>query len=204
MKKIKICGVGSVLLGDDAVGPYAARWIADNYEFDNHEFDNHEFENHELGNNEFADEEFGAHVEVEDLGTPGLDLIAYMTGIDVLILIDSVANRQPAGTVTVYDKAAITRQRPAVRLDPHSPCITESIFVAELAGDGPAEVYLIGVTGLQFEVGAPLSNPVRNAIPLTVETALERVAFHGGSFRKREIPAVSTIWWEPAQAAVSV
>src|ERR1019366_3544880 len=119
MKTIRICGVGSVLLGDDAVGPYAARWIADNYEFENHEFENHKF-----GNNEFADEEFGAHVEVEDLGTPGLDLIAYMTGIDVLILIDSVANRQPAGTVTVYAKAAITRQRPAVRLAPHSPCIT--------------------------------------------------------------------------------
>ena len=114
MKKIRICGVGSVLLGDDAVGPYTARWIAANYEF-------------------------GEDVEVEDLGTPGLDLIAYMTGIDVLILIDSVENREPAGTVTVYDKAAITRQRPAVRLDPHSPCITESIFMAELAGDGPED-----------------------------------------------------------------
>jgi hydrogenase maturation protease len=184
MKTIRICGVGSVLLGDDAVGPYTARWIADNYEFETNEL--------------------GAHVEVEDLGTPGLDLIAYMTGIDVLILIDSVANRAPAGTVTVYDKAAITHQRPAVRLDPHSPCITESIFVAELAGDGPEDVYLIGVTGEQLEVGAPLSEPVRNAIPLTVETALERVAFHGGSFRKREIPALSTIWWEAAPTAVSV
>jgi hydrogenase maturation protease len=180
MKKIRICGVGSVLLGDDAVGPYTARWMTDNYEF-------------------------GDNVEVEDLGTPGLDLIAYMTGIDVLILIDSADNREPAGTVTVYDKAAITRHRPAVRLDPHSPCITESIFIAEMAGEGPAEVYLIGVTGQQFEVGAPLSDSVRNAIPHTVETALERVAFHGGSFRKREIPADSTIWWEkPAQAAVSV
>jgi hydrogenase maturation protease len=173
MKKIKICGVGSVLLGDDAVGPYTARWIAANYEF-------------------------GEGVEVEDLGTPGLDLIAYMTGIDVLILIDSVENGAPAGTVTVYDKAEITRQRPAVRLDPHSPCITESIFIAELAGGGPEEVYLIGVTGEQMEVGAPLSDVVRQAVPLTVEKALERVALHGGSFRKRDVPAASEIWWEAA------
>jgi hydrogenase maturation protease len=178
MKKIRICGVGSVLLGDDAVGPYAARWIAANYEF-------------------------GDNVEVEDLGTPGLDLIAYMTGIDVLILIDSVDNRETAGTVTVYDKAAITRQRPAVRLDPHSPCITESIFVAELAGDGPEDVYLIGVTGEQLEVGAPLSDSVRNAIPLTVEKVLERVALHGGSFRKRDIPADPEIWWENALVGAS-
>jgi hydrogenase maturation protease len=178
MKKIKICGVGSVLLGDDAVGPYTARWIAANYEF-------------------------GKGVEVEDLGTPGLDLIAYMTGMDVLILIDSVENREPAGTVTVYDKAEITRQRPAVRLDPHSPCITESIFIAELAGDGPEEIYLIGVTGEQLEIGAPLSDSVRRAIPLVVEKALERVVQHGGSYQKREVPADTEIWWEEAQTSVS-
>jgi hydrogenase maturation protease len=179
MKKIKVCGVGSVLLGDDAVGPYTARWIAANYEF-------------------------GKGVEVEDLGTPGLDLIAYMTGIDVLILIDSVDNREPAGTVTVYDKAEITRCRPAVRLDPHSPCITESIFVAELAGDGPEEVYLIGVTGEQLDVGAPLSDSVQNAIPLVVEKVLERVVKHGGSFQKREVPTDADIWWENARVEVAV
>ena len=179
MKKIRICGVGSVLLGDDAVGPYTARWIAANYEF-------------------------GENVEVEDLGTPGLDLIAYMTGIDVLILIDSVENREPAGTVTVYDKAAITRQRPAVRLDPHAPCITESIFVAELAGDGPEDVLLIGVTGEQMEVGAPLSDSVREAIPRTVAKVLEHVALNGGSFRKRETPLDAQIWWEEAVSSVGV
>ena len=171
MKKIRICGVGSVLLGDDAVGPYVARWIAANYEF-------------------------GEGVEVEDLGTPGLDLIAYMTGIDVLILIDSVENREHAGTVTVYDKAEITRQRPAVRLDPHSPCITESIFIAELTGDGPEDVYVIGVTGEQMEVGAALSDSVREAIPFAVEQVLARVILHGGSYRKREVPGDSQIWWE--------
>jgi hydrogenase maturation protease len=173
--RIKICGVGSVLLGDDAVGPYAARWIAANYEF-------------------------GEGVEVEDLGTPGLDLIAYMTGMNVLILIDSVDNREQAGTVTVYDKAAITKHRPAVRLDPHSPAITESIFVAELAGDGPEYVYLIGVTGEQLEVNTPLSESVMKALPLVVETVLEKVTLHGGTFRKRETPLDPDIWWGRAVA----
>jgi hydrogenase maturation protease len=126
-----------------------------------------------------------------------------MTGIDVLILIDSVENREPAGTVTVYDKAEITRQRPAVRLDPHSPCITESIFVAELAGDSPEFVYLIGVTGEQLNVGAPLSDSVRNAIPLVVEKVLERVVKHGGSFQKRVAPNDAEIWWEKARMSVS-
>jgi hydrogenase maturation protease len=171
MKTIKICGVGSVLLGDDGVGPYMARWIAANYEF-------------------------GEGVEVEDLGTPGLDLLAYMTGIDVLILIDSVDNKLPAGTVTVYDKVEITRQRPAVRLDPHSPCITECIFIAELAGGGSEDVYLIGVTGESLDVGLQLSSSVKRAIPAAVEKVLELVARHGGSFHKRESATDTHIWWE--------
>ena len=89
----------------------------------------------------------------------------------------------------------------SIRIRPASPNPSSS---PRLAGDGPAEVYLIGITGEQFEVGAPLSESVRNAIPLAVETALERVVFHGGSFRKREVPADSTIWWEAAQEAASV
>jgi hydrogenase maturation protease len=179
MKKIRICGVGSVLLGDDAVGPYVARWIAANYEF-------------------------GEGVEVEDLGTPGLDLIAYMTGIDVLILIDSVENREAAGTVTVYDKAEITRQRPAVRLDPHSPCITESIFIAELTGDGPEDVYVVGITGEQMEVGASLSESVREAIPFAVQQILARVVLHGSSYRRRAVPVDPQIWWEQKRMSAVV
>jgi hydrogenase maturation protease len=106
--------------------------------------------------------------------------------------------------VTVYDKAAITRHRPAVRLDPHSPAITESIFVAELAGDGPEDIYLIGVTGEAFEVGAPLSEPVQAAIEKLTEEVLQRVTQHGGTFRRREHALPTEIWWENAiQAGAS-
>lgn len=179
--KIRICGVGNVLLGDDAAGPYAVRWLTANYEFVNQV-------------------ESGGSIEVEDLGTPGLDLVAYLSGIDVLILIDSVDNGERPGTVTVYDKAEIMRRRPAVRLDPHSPCITESLFIAELAGDAPKDVYLIGITGERFEVGAPLSDSVRNAIPVAAHTALERAACHRGVSSKREHPESACVWWETSPA----
>ena len=182
MKQILIGGVGSILLSDDAVGPYAARWIAANYEF-------------EEGSRN------GVQVEVEDLGTPGLDLIAQVSAVDVLILIDSVANHLSPGSITMFDRKAITAHRPAVRLDPHAPCITESIFLAELAGSAPQELYLIGVTPESLEVGIQLSQPVRNAIPLVVERALELVALHGGSFRQRETPTDPAIWWESAASA---
>ncbi|MDR3764317.1 MAG: hydrogenase maturation protease [Acidobacteriota bacterium] len=177
--RIKICGVGSVLLGDDAVGPYAAHWIEANYEF-------------------------GEGVVVEDLGTPGLDLIAYMTGMDVLILIDAVDNHEAPGTVTVYDRAAITKHRPAARMDAHSPIVTESIFVAELAGEAPEHIYLAGVTIEQTEVDAPLSDSVMNALPLLVETVLQKVTEHGGTFRKREMPLDPGIWWRNPAVGIAV
>ena len=181
MKQICIGGVGNILLGDDGVGPYAARWIAANYNFE-------------------ESVQNGVQVEVEDLGTPALDLVAYMSAIDVLILIDSVANRMPPGSVKVFDRKAITAQRPPVRLDPHAPCITESIFFSEMAGVGPQHIYLIGVTPASVDVGTRLSAPVRRAIPLVSAKVLELVALHGGGFRQREVRSDPAIWWEPAEA----
>jgi len=179
MKNIRICGVGSVLVGDDAAGPYAVRWLEANYQF-------------------AKGDETGASVAVEDLGTPGLDLVAHMTGMDVLIMIDSVDNHLPPGSVTVYDKAELTRHMPAVRLDPHSPCITECILIAEMAGECPSDVCLIGITPESLEPGPPLSESVKNAIPLAVEKALQRALLHGACFSKRAVAVEADIWWEAA------
>ena len=105
---------------------------------------------------------FDESVTVADLGTPGLDLVAHLSGIDALILIDSVSNNAPAGTVTLYRKEDILRHGPApVRMDPHSPALSESLLIAELAGEGPQEILLIGITGEQYEVGTSLSEAAR-------------------------------------------
>ena len=76
-KKITIGGIGSVLLGDDGVGPYVAGMLETGYRFED-------------------------CVTVADLGTPGLDLVAHLSGINVLILVDSVKNGAAPGTVTLY------------------------------------------------------------------------------------------------------
>jgi hydrogenase maturation protease len=81
VKHIHIGGVGNVLLGDDGIGPYVARTLEARYEF-------------------------GDNVHVADLGTPGLDLIAHVSGMDALILVDAVKSGEPAGTVTCYRSTA--------------------------------------------------------------------------------------------------
>src|SRR5579864_800479 len=98
MKKVLIGGIGNVLLGDDGVGPYVARFLAAQYEFED-------------------------GVEVADLGTPALDLIDHISGRDAVILIDAVSTEATPGTVLLYRKADIVRQTPVTRMDPHSPAL---------------------------------------------------------------------------------
>ena len=177
-KKITIGGIGSVLLGDDGVGPYVVGLLEAGYSF--------------------AD-----GVTIADLGTPGLDLVAHLSGIDALILIDSVSNGAPAGTVTLYRKEDILRHGPApVRMDPHSPALSESLLIADLAGEGPEDILLIGITGEQYEVGAGLSEIAcqgANHAVREVLAELERLNICYSKLRTQPFSA----WWRPTEPSVT-
>ena len=172
MKKITIGGIGSVLLGDDGVGPYVAGMLEAGYRF-------------------------SEGVTVADLGTPGLDLVAHLSGIDALILIDSVSNGAPPGTVTLYRKGDILRHGPApVRMDPHSPTLSESLLIAELAGEGPEDVLLIGITGEQYESGTGLSLAAEQACAQAINEVLAELERLGSSYTKLRGETFSA-WWKP-------
>ena len=171
-KKVTIGGIGSVLLGDDGVGPFVAGLLECSYKFDD-------------------------CVSVVDMGTPGLDLVAHLSGIDALILIDSVANNELPGTVSLYRKAEILRHGPApVRMDPHSPALSESLLIADLAGEGPEEILLIGITGAQYEVGTELSAPVRHAATNAVKEVLAELDRLKISYSNLS-PETFSEWWKP-------
>ena len=176
MKRILIAGIGNVLLGDDGVGPYVARLLSSSFVFE-------------------------PGVEVEDLGTPALDLIDHILGLDALILIDSVEDGMPGGTISLYHKDDIVRHGPPVRMDPHSPALTESLLAADFVGSAPGQVVLIGVSGARYDAGCQLSVPVQEAVRHVVEEVLLEldsldVAYERVSGRPSEI------WWE-CEAATS-
>lgn len=171
-KKITIGGIGSVLLGDDAVGPYVVGLLEAGYRFDD-------------------------RVTIADLGTPGLDLVAHLSGVDVLILVDSVSNGTSPGTVTLYRKEDILRDGPApVRMDPHSPALSESLLIAELAGEGPQEILLIGISGEQYEAGKKLSETVKRAANKVAELVVQELDRLGISYSRTHKQAFSE-WWKP-------
>jgi hydrogenase maturation protease len=171
-KKITIGGIGSVLLGDDGIGPYVAGILESEYGFED-------------------------CVTVADLGTPGLDLVAHLSGIDVVILIDSVKNDAAPGAVTIYRKEEILRHGPGpVRVSPHSPALSESLMVADLTGEGPSEILLIGITGEHYEVGAELSSAAKQAAGKAVELVLAELDRLGISYSKLRREPFSA-WWNP-------
>lgn len=171
MKNALIGGIGNVLLGDDAAGPYVVRLLDALYKF---------------GNN----------VEIADLGTPALDLTHRISGLDTLILVDSVASDEdPPGTVLLYVKSDIIGEGPSERLDPHSPALSECLMAAEMLGCSPENVLLVGIVGERYEPGKPLSTAVQQSIGVAIGAILKELERHGFEFEKRVLPIEPGIWW---------
>lgn len=85
MKRVLIAGIGNVLLGDDGVGPYVVRQLDSAYCFDE-------------------------GVALEDLGTPALDFIDHIAGLDALIVVDSVDNGKVPGNITMYRRQDLMKR----------------------------------------------------------------------------------------------
>jgi len=170
MKKVLIGGIGNVLLGDDGVGPYVARLLAARYEFDD-------------------------GVEVADLGTPALDLIDQISAKDAVILIDSINTDAAPGAVTLYRKADILRHCPAVRMDPHSPALVDTLLSADFFGVAPADVLLAGIQGESYVAGCSLSQPVKMSIDQVITEVLTELDRLGVVYGHREHAGELGIWW---------
>ena len=173
MKRILIAGIGNILLGDDGVGPYVLRLLESAYVFDE-------------------------GVELSDLGTPALDFIDHIAGLDALIVIDSVDNGKAGGAITLYGKQDLVRNAPVIRMDTHSPAITGSLVAADVFfGVSPREVLLIGISASFYDAGCQLSAPVKQAAKEAVRLVLAELNRLGVGYRPKP-QAEANIWWMDA------
>jgi hydrogenase maturation protease len=176
MKRVLIAGIGNVLLGDDGVGPYVLHQLESSVIFD-------------------------AGVTLEDLGTPALDFIDHIAGLDALVVIDSVDNGKPPGTITLYRKSDLLRCKSTIRMDTHSPAITESITAAEIFfGASPAEILLIGISAESYDAGCTLSTCVQAAVEPAICQVLTELDRLGVCFKRKANPD-TRVWWSEAQPA---
>jgi hydrogenase maturation protease len=177
---VRVLGLGNVLMGDDALGP----WVIHRLE---------------------ATHAFPPEVEVVDVGTPGLDLVPYVTGPCGIILVDTVHSKgAEPGDIRTYDRDALVKFGPKPRLSPHDPGVTEAILAVEMAGDPPAFVTLVGVVPGSVKAGVGLTPALQAAVVRAADTIVAELVARGFDVHPRPAGTASVPlpWWEaPAAAA---
>ena len=169
--RFAVFGVGNVLLGDDGAGSSVIHLLQSTYDFPD-------------------------NVEVEDLGTPGLELLAHVAGHDVVIFVDAVAEDAAPGTVRIYDRQSIVDACPALRVGPHDPALGDTLLALEFAGEGPREAMLVGIVAASTASGIGLCPAVRAALPAAAEAVVAELARHGLLITKQSrVAATVTPWW---------
>lgn len=169
--RARVIGLGNVLMRDDAFGPYVVRLIDAFYA---------------------VPEE----VQVLDVGTPGLDLIPYVCGVDVLIIVDTVRTDGAPGDIRVFHTADILADAVQPRLGPHDPGVKEALLTAAVAGSAPREVLLVGVIPESVEMGVELSAAVRSSLAPVIAWIAGELTARGFAPMLRPQPYARAMWWE--------
>ena len=169
---VRVLGLGNVLMGDDALGP----WVVEDL---------------------LARWEFPEGVSVVDVGTPGLDLTPYLADAEAVFLVDTVKADAPPGTLKVYSRGQLLARGPQPRVSPHDPGLAEALFSLDFAGCAPKQVTLVGVVPEKVEKGVRLTPAVRAAVPAASEEVAGRLAWLGLAPRRRP-GAFTRPWWERA------
>ena len=170
---VAVLGLGNVLLGDDAVGPFVVELLRARYELPD-------------------------TVTVIDLGTPGLGLPAYLSESDAVIFVDAVAAAGEPGEVRLYRREAINQIPLKPRTSPHDPAVQEALFLVDLAGCGPRDLLLVGIIPEHATLGAGLSARVRRSCEPALEAVVCELARLGVPATPCRAAHQPNTWWAAA------
>jgi hydrogenase maturation protease len=169
--KIGVVGIGNVLMGDDAVGPYIIKLLD-------------------------AFFTFPAEVSLIEAGTPGLDLVSVLSGYDTVIIVDNVRAAGSPGEIRRYDSEAILKSAPAVAMTPHDPGLKEALLTMQMSDIEPGDVIVVGVIPELIDLALELSSPVKAAVPDMMDAIIRELDRLGIRPAKKDPPDEPDIWWE--------
>jgi hydrogenase maturation protease len=176
--KVCLMGVGNVLMGDDALGPWVIASLQSVFEFP-------------------------PEVTVVDAGASGLDLTIYLDGFDALIVVDALNVQGAAGEVRAWRRRDLLAGAVPVVMSPHEPSLREALLRLQLLGRCPQEILLVGAIPLSVGTGAELSGCVRRAVPEIEAEVVNELRNLGVHLRLRDRPLEPDFWWERSPACVS-
>jgi hydrogenase maturation protease len=163
-----------------------------------------------IGNLLWADEGFGVravealhrayafpeNVTLMDGGTQGIYLIEHVRKADILVVFDAVDYGLQPGTMKLIEDGEVPKFLGAKKMSLHQTGFQEVLAMAEMLGDLPQHLYLIGVQPVELEdYGGSLRDAVKVQIAPAIEAALAYLARFGIAPERRAaaLPETATL-----------
>lgn len=156
-----------------------------------------------IGNLLWADEGFGVravehlhrhwsfpdHVRLMDGGTQGIYLVQDIREADLLVVFDAVDYGLPPATMKVVEGEEVPSFLGAKKISLHQTGFQEVLAMAEMMGEPPLEILLVGVQPEELEdFGGSLRESVKAQMEPAIEVALQWLAARGVHATRRPAP----------------
>jgi hydrogenase maturation protease len=154
-----------------------------------------------IGNILWADEGFGVralecfharyamseNVSLLDGGTQGLYLVHFVQEADYLLVFDAIDYGLTPGTLKLVQDDEVPKFTGAKKMSLHQTGFQEVLSAADLMGDYPEKLALIGCQPEDLEDwGGPLTGPVREKLETAADLAATILEQWGAPCRRRE------------------
>lgn len=163
---VLVLGIGNLLWADEGFGVRALQALQRGYEFPD-------------------------HVRLLDGGTQGIYLVQHIREARILVVFDAVDYGLPGGTLKRVEGEAVPRFLGAKKVSLHQTGFQEVLAMAEMLGDYPEHLLLIGVQPVELEdYGGSLREAVRAQLEPAVRVAVDYLAGFGirATPRERSVP----------------
>lgn len=157
-----VLGIGNLILSDEGVGVRAVEALQARYRLP-------------------------GNVEAIDGGTAGMELIDALSGVDLLVVLDTIVAGKPPGSLVTLagDEVPSFFRR---KLSPHQIALPDVLASLELLGELPKQTLVFGVQPESLELGMELTSGVAARVPELAELAVEALRLHGFVLEEGERP----------------
>lgn len=162
--RVLILGIGNLLWADEGFGVRAVETLHRHYRFD-------------------------GNVRLMDGGTQGIYLVQHIREADILVVFDAVDYGLEPGTMKLVEGEEVPRFMGAKKVSLHQTGFQEVLAMAEMMGDYPAHLLLVGVQPVELEdYGGSLRPAVKDRIWPSIHAALDFLAGFGVAAERRAAP----------------
>lgn len=163
-RRVLILGIGNLLWADEGFGVRTVEHLRSHYAFDD-------------------------NVTLMDGGTQGIYLVQNIREADILVVFDAVDYGLPGGTLKRVEGDEVPKFLGCKKVSLHQTGFQEVLAMAEMLGDYPDELLLVGVQPVLLEdYGGSLDPAVKAQMVPAIEMALDYLKGFGVHAQPRDEP----------------